>query len=420
MFKANKYYSELPESYLFSEVANRLKAFRNKKPEKEIIRMDIGDVSLPLPEIVVKALCDASINMGKSDGFHGYGPEQGYLFLREKIAEYDYRQRGITTIDADDIFISDGAKSDLGNLTDLFGENLKIAVTDPGYPVYVDSNVLAGRGGKLIDGRWSDLKYLECKPENSFKPEVPEEDVDVIYLCFPNNPTGVVLNRDELQKWVDYAISKEALIIFDSAYEAYVRSESVPHSIYEIEGAEKVAIEIRSYSKTAGFTGVRCGYTVVPKKLGFKFSNDKEASLNKMWNRRQSTKFNGVGYIVQKGAESLYSPEGQAEIKKNTNYYLNNARLLREALKEKGWMVIGGIDSPYVWACPESDGKYKEGTSLTSWQLFDKLLSELNISSTPGVGFGQCAEGWIRFTGFNSLEKTQEAINKIKNSENIN
>ncbi|MDE6559136.1 MAG: LL-diaminopimelate aminotransferase, partial [Muribaculaceae bacterium] len=410
MFKVNNNYAELPESYLFSEVAHRLAAFREANPDREVIRMDIGDVSIPLGDVVVKALCKASEDMGTRTGFHGYGPEQGYLFLREKIARFDYKEHGIHTIGAEDIFVSDGAKSDLGNFVDMFGDDIRIAVTDPGYPVYVDTNVLSGRGGKLVDGKWSGLTYLECKPENGFKPQVPTDGVDVIYLCFPNNPTGVALNRSELKEWVDYAIEHGSLLIFDSAYEAYISSEDVPHSIYEIEEAEKVAVEIRSYSKTAGFTGVRCGYTVVPRALEFKSDSGNQISLNKMWNRRQSTKFNGVGYIVQKAAEALYTAEGREMIRENIAYYKKNAAMLREALEKKSWMVIGGIDSPYVWAFPESNGVYSEGASLTSWQLFDKLLSELNISSTPGVGFGECAEGWVRFTGFNTYENTLKAI----------
>ncbi len=411
MFTANQNYSLLPESYLFSEVARRIREYREAHPEKEIVRMDIGDVSLPLPGVVVEALCKASREMGDSSTFHGYGPEQGYLFLREKIAKNDYHKRGISKIDVDDVFISDGAKSDLGNLGDLFGPEVKIAVAEPGYPVYVDANVLSGRGGHLIDGHWSGFTYLECKPENNFLPEIPSHPVDIIYLCYPNNPTGASMTKDDLKKWIDYALQNKSLIIFDSAYEAYVKDENVVRSVYEVEGADKVAIEIRSFSKTAGFTGVRCGYTVVPKSLEFTFPDGSKASLNKMWNRRQSTKFNGVGYIIQKAAESLYTPEGQTAIKENVAYYMRNAALLRDALLEMGWEVVGGENSPYVWTSPKLND-LKE--SQSSWDLFQMLLDKAQISSTPGSGFGTCGEGWIRFTGFNSYENTLKAIQRLK------
>lgn len=408
MFQANDSFSILPESYLFSEVARRIKAYSEANPGKDVVRMDIGDVSLPLPKVVTDAFHRAVDKMGSQDSFHGYGPEKGYAFLREAIAEYDYARRGITTIGADDIFISDGAKSDLGNLGDLFGDNVRIAVAEPGYPVYVDANVLAGRGGVEKDGRWSGFTYLECLPENGFRPSLPNDRADVIYLCYPNNPTGVALTRAELKKWVDYALVNNSLIIFDSAYEAYVSDPEIARSIYEVEGAEKVAIEIRSFSKTAGFTGVRCGYTVVPATLDFHFSNGEMASLNKMWNRRQSTKFNGVGYIVQCGAAALYTPEGQEAIRCNTGYYMGNARTLRDALIAKGWDVAGGENSPYVWFRPDTDGEQD------SWQMFSRLLEEAQISSTPGSGFGPCGDGWLRFTGFNTREKTMEAIRRLE------
>ena len=406
MFIANNNYSLLPETYLFSEVARRLREFSEAHPESDIIRMDIGDVSLPLPSVVVNAMSEAIGEMGSQAGFHGYGPEQGYKFLRDAIAKYDYADRGIKTIDADDIFISDGAKSDLANLGDLFGENVRVGVPDPVYPVYVDSNVLSGRGGNLINEEWSGITYFSGSAINGFLPEIPENDVDIIYLCFPNNPTGIGISHEALKKWVDYAINNNSLIIFDSAYEAYVRTPDSVRSIYEIEGAEKVAIEIRSFSKTAGFTGVRCGYTIVPKSLDFTFSDSSHANLNKMWNRRQSTKFNGVGYIVQKGAESLYTPEGREAIRKNTDYYMRNAGLLREALIERGYEVFGGIDSPYVW--------FRPSDTLSSWDSFDLLLNGAAISSTPGSGFGKAGEGYLRFTGFNTYEKTLEAIKRLK------
>ncbi|MDE5652277.1 MAG: LL-diaminopimelate aminotransferase [Muribaculaceae bacterium] len=409
MFKANDNFAILPESYLFSEVARKIREFREANPDKELIRMDIGDVSLPLPAVVVDAMRDAATQMGESAGFHGYGPEQGYEFLRSLIAEHDYVRRGIECIGADDVFVSDGAKSDLGNFTDLFGKNVRIAVAEPGYPVYVDANVLAGRGGQEQSGRWSNFTYIECPASDGFRPSLPNDRADVIYLCYPNNPTGVALTRDELKKWVDFALANNSLIIFDSAYEAYITDSDVPRSIYEIEGAEKVAVEIRSFSKTAGFTGVRCGYTVVPRTLRFTFDSGEPADLNKMWRRRQSTKFNGVGYVVQCAAASLYTPEGKAAVKTHVDYYMRNARLLREALVEKGWEVVGGVNSPYVWFRPT----VKEGNP-GSWELFQKILDTANLSSTPGVGFGACGEGWLRFTGFNTAEKTLEATRRIK------
>lgn len=409
MFKANINYSLLPESYLFSEVGKRIRAYQRAHPEKGVVRMDIGDVSLPLPQVVVDALCNASREMGCSDSFHGYGPEQGYPFLREAIALHDYSGRGISGINADDIFISDGAKSDLGNIGDIFGPDLKIAVTDPGYPVYADSNVLSGRGGLFCNGRAESLVYLECDATNGFIPRIPSENVDVIYLCYPNNPTGAAITHAELKKWIDYALNHKALIIFDSAYEAYVRSKDAIRSVYEIKGAEKCAIELRSFSKTAGFTGVRCGYTVVPESLQFSFPDGSPASLNKIWLRRQSTKFNGVGYIIQKAAESLYTPAGQHAIKEHTDYYLHNAGMLRDSLLRLGWEVVGGVDSPYVWTSPK--GNALEGKS--SWEIFQFLLESIQISSTPGSGFGKCGDGRIRFTGFNTREKTEEAISRL-------
>lgn len=407
MFRPNDNFHILPKSYLFSEVADRLRKFREANPDKEVIRMDIGDVSLPLPESVLSEMRTAVDEMGDPSTFHGYGPEQGYMFLREKIAEYDYKNHGISIIKPQDIFISDGAKSDLGNIGNLFGKDIKIGVCDPGYPVYVDANVMDGRGGELKDGRWSNLIYIECKPENDFIPEVPKEEIDVIYLCSPCNPTGVAFTKEELQKWVDYALEHGSLIIYDSAYEAYVSDENTARSIYEASGAEKCAIEIRSFSKTAGFTGVRCGYTVVPEELKFTFSDGEECSLRDMWNRRQCTKFNGTGYIVQRGAEALYTPEGRKEIKRNIGIYMNNARKLRNALLEKGYEVIGGENSPYVW--------FKAKDLTDSWEAFDKLMRECLISSTPGVGFGKCGQGWLRVTGFNTPENTDKAIKRIKN-----
>lgn len=396
MFYANDNFTKLPESYLFSEVARRIATYKKDHPDSDIIRMDIGDVSMPLGKSVIDAMHKAVDDMGGCSSFHGYGPEQGYLFLRELIAGNDYNLRGISTIDADDIFISDGAKSDIGNLGDIFGEDMKICIAEPAYPVYIDANIL--------DGRKQNISLIKCRPENGFKPELPAEPADVIYLCYPNNPTGVALTVEELKSWVDYALQHKSLIIYDSAYEAYVRQPGIARSIYEVEGAEKVAIEVRSFSKTAGFTGVRCGYTVVPKSLDFTFPDGKRANLNKMWNRRQSTKFNGVGYIVQKAAAALYTPEGQEEIKDLTDCYMSNAGTLREALLKKGFEVVGGENSPYVW--------FRGDGGKTSWEMFDYLLTTAEISSTPGSGFGH-AGGYLRFTGFNTPENTRRAIERL-------
>ena len=368
--------------------------------------MDIGDVSLPLPAPAIEAMHFALDEMGDSATFHGYGPEQGYPFLREAIAKGDYHDRGLSHIHPDDIFVSDGAKSDVGNMSDLFGPGVRVAVCDPAYPVYVDSNVIDGRAGVPVDGRWSKLTYLPCTPDNGFKPALPEGDVDVIYLCSPNNPTGTAMTRDDLRKWIDYALSHGALIIYDSAYEAYVTEPDVPRSIYEVEGAERCAIEVRSFSKTAGFTGMRCGYTVVPEALKYKFSDGSEASLRKMWRRRQCTKFNGAGYIQQRGAAALYSEAGRESVKANVDVYVANARLLRDTLVGCGCQVFGGVNSPYVW--------FRAPGDLTSWQLFEKILREAHLTSTPGSGFGVTGEGFIRFTGFNTAENTREAARRLQ------
>lgn len=399
--KVNSNFLKMPESYLFSEVAARIKAFREANPGKEVIRMDIGDVTLPLPSVVIEEMKQAAADLGESSTFIGYGPEQGHTFLREAIAATDYRSRGID-ISETEIFISDGAKSDIGNVGDLFDVDNVIGLANPGYPVYFDANV--------IDGRKERVVILPCTQATDFKPQLPSEDmatIDVIYLCYPNNPTGVVLTREELQAWVDYAKAHDALIIFDSAYEAYISDENIPRSIYEIPGARKVAIEVRSFSKTAGFTGVRCGYTVVPEDLKKTDTDGNEVSLNKLWRRRQSTKFNGASYIVQRGACALYSPAGRKTIEENVGYYMRNACALRDALQAKGLIVYGGENSPYVW--------FKAPKGMTSWEAFDFLLEETGVSSTPGVGFGPEGEGWLRLTGFNSYEKTLYAISKINN-----
>lgn len=404
IMKVNDSFRLMPPSYLFSEVAARISAFRNAHPECEIIRMDIGDVTRPLPKAAVEAMHMAVEELASSTTFHGYGPEQGHLFLREAIAEHDYRQHGID-IEADDIFISDGAKSDIGNFGDLFTPQTRIALTDPCYPVYVDANVIDGRQGVLADGRWSNIEYLDCTPDSGFLPSLPVSSPDVIYLCYPNNPTGSVMTRQQLQQWVDYALRHKVLIIFDSAYEAYISHPDIPRSIYEIENADTCAVEVRSFSKTAGFTGVRCGYTVVPRSLSVEFADGSSASLHRLWNRRQCTKFNGASYIVQRGAAALYTPEGKAQVRENIEYYMRNARYIRQSMTEAGWEVTGGEDSPYIWM-------HREGET-DSWALFQHILETCGVSSTPGVGFGKCGTGCLRLTGFNTYENTVEAMRRI-------
>lgn len=404
MIQVNDNFRLLPKSYLFSEVARRIREFKEEHPGTEIIRMDIGDVTRPLFPCVIDAMKDALTDMSKSDSFKGYGPEQGYDFLREAIVSFDYQIHGIN-ISPDEVFVGDGAKSDLGNLGEIFSKECIIGLMNPAYPAYFDDNVIDGRAGTLINGKYSNVIYLECLPENNFTPSLPDSRLDLIYLCFPNNPTGASISREELKKWVDYALENESIIIYDSAYEAFVREEDKVRSIYEIENADKVAIEVRSFSKTAGFTGVRCGYTVVPKNLYGKFANGEKASVNSLWLRRQTTKFNGVSYITQKGAFALYTPEGRGCIKETTDYYLRNAQIICEALQGKGFAVYGGVNSPYVWA--------KSGEYPDSWELFQLLLEKFNFSVTPGVGFGSLGQGYIRLTGFNSYENTIRAMEKL-------
>lgn len=406
MANINENYLKLPGSYLFAEIARRVTAFKNENPNANVIRLGIGDVTRPLPAAVVESMHKAVDEMGREETFRGYGPEQGYSFLIQKIIENDYAKRGIK-IDEDEVFVSDGAKSDTGNIQEIFGLENTIAVTDPVYPVYVDSNVMAGRTGELgADGRWSKVTYIPCTAENNFVPELPKNKVDMIYLCFPNNPTGMTLSKAELKKWVDYAKSNKSIILFDSAYEAYITEKDVPHSIYEIEGAREVAIEFRSFSKTAGFTGTRCAYTVVPKEIVAYTSKGESFQLNKLWNRRQTTKFNGVPYIVQKGAEAVYSPEGQSQIKTLVDYYMTNAKIIRESLISVGVQVFGGVNAPYIWM--------KTPNGLDSWAFFDKLLKEANIVGTPGVGFGPSGQGYFRLTAFGNRENTLEAVERFK------
>lgn len=405
MFRINDNFTKLPASYLFSEVARRVKAYADSHPGVEIIRMGIGDVTRPLCPAVIEALHAAVDDEARGETFHGYGPEQGYAFLTEKISEFDYKRRGID-IEPDEIFISDGAKSDTGNIGDILSSANRVAVTDPVYPVYVDTNVMAGRAGELgADGCWDRIECLPCTAENSFVPPLPVGRPDVIYLCYPNNPTGTALTRDQLKVWVDYCRDNGALLLFDAAYEAYIREKDVPHSIYEIEGAKEVAIEFRSYSKTAGFTGIRLGYTVVPKALKGMDSNGGMVALNGLWRRRQTTKFNGASYLTQRGAEALYSEEGQRQVRETVDYYLENARMLRTGLAEAGYEVIGGINSPYIWL--------KTPGSMTSWEFFDYLLERYHIVGTPGSGFGPSGEGYFRLTAFNTHENTRRCVGRL-------
>lgn len=401
----NENYLKLPGSYLFSEIGKRINTFTTENPEAKIIKLGIGDVTKPLAPAVIEAMHKAVDEMGDEKSFRGYGPEQGYNFLIEKIIEFDYASRGIE-LKTDEVFISDGSKIDTGNIQEIFGLTNKIAVTDPVYPVYVDSNVMAGRTGTLgADGKWTDIAYLPCTSENGFIPELPTEKVQLIYLCFPNNPTGTTISKVELKKWVDYAKENQAIILFDSAYEAYIQEEDVPHSIYEIEGAKEVAIEFRSFSKTAGFTGTRCAYTVIPKEVMGYTAAGEAVEVNKLWNRRQTTKFNGVPYIIQKAAEAVYSIEGQQQIKDQIDSYMINAKAIRECLINLGLQVFGGVNAPYIWL--------KTPLGQDSWGFFDKLLNEANIVGTPGVGFGPSGEGYFRLTAFASKSSTEEAIQRF-------
>ena len=406
MIRVNDNFTLLPQSYLFSEIARKVSDFTASHPAEKIIRMGIGDVTRPLCPAAIEAMHLAVDDEASSSTFHGYGPEQGYAFLREAIAENDYRARGLD-ISPDDIFISDGAKSDTGNIGDILARDCRVAVTDPVYPVYVDTNVMAGRAGKpLPDGGWSGIEFLPCTGENDFVPALPVTSPDIIYLCFPNNPTGTVLTVGELKKWVDYALSHNALLLFDSAYEAYVRTPGVPRSIYEIEGADRCAIEFQSFSKTAGFTGVRCGYTVVPSTLKGIDASGHEVELRKLWNRRQCTKFNGASYISQRAAEALYTPLGRIQVADTIEYYRRNASMLLKGLSEAGLKAYGGVDSPYIWV------KTPKGIP-SSWKFFDYLMEHAGIVGTPGAGFGRAGEGYFRLTAFSSADATEEACLRL-------
>ena len=405
MARINDNYLKLKAGYLFPEIARRVNVFAETNPDAKIIRLGIGDVTEPLPQACRDAMIQAVQDMGDRSLFKGYGPEQGYAWLREKIAQQDFQARGCD-IDASEIFISDGSKCDTGNILDIFGNDNIIAVTDPVYPVYVDTNVMAGHTGEANDkGEYEGFVYLPISAENNFTAQIPTKKVDLIYLCFPNNPTGSTATKEHLQAWVDYAKAHGSIIFFDAAYEAFITDPTLPHSIYEIEGARDCAIEFRSFSKNAGFTGTRCALTVVPKTLKGKASDGSEVELWKLWNRRQSTKFNGVSYIVQRGAEAVYSPEGQAHVKDLVGFYMENAKIIREKLTAANLSVYGGINAPYVWV--------KTPHGLSSWEFFDKLLETVNVVGTPGSGFGAAGEGYFRISAFNSRKNVEEAMQRI-------
>ncbi|WP_166243873.1 LL-diaminopimelate aminotransferase [Paenibacillus turpanensis] len=406
MAKINQNYLQLQGSYLFAEVARRRNKFISENPNAQVISLGIGDVTRPLPEAVVKSLHDSVDEMAEANTFRGYGPEQGYEFLINAIIENDYKARGIE-LKTSEVFVSDGSKCDVGNIQEIFSADSIVAVQDPVYPVYVDTNVMAGRSGAFDKekNQYSNIVYLTCNKENGFVPELPKSKVDIIYLCYPNNPTGMTLSKEELKKWVDYARSNKCVILYDSAYEAYIQEDDVPRSIYEIEGAKEVAIEFRSFSKTAGFTGTRCAYTVVPKELLAYDEDGNSVPLNDLWNRRQTTKFNGVSYITQKGAAAIYSEQGKAQIASLVDYYMTNAKIIREGVASLGIEVFGGVNAPYIWL--------KTPNGLGSWEFFDKLLTEANIVGTPGVGFGQAGQGYFRLTAFGSRENTEKAVERL-------
>ena len=408
----NENFLNLQQSYLFANIAKKVAKYSEEHPDKKIIKLGIGDVTRPIVPACVEAMHKAVDEIGTQEGFKGYGPEQGYEFLRKAIVEKDYKKRGVD-LELDEIFVSDGAKCDCGNIVDIFAQDNKVAITDPVYPVYLDTNVMSGRSGEYDEnsGTYKNIVYLPVTAENNFMPELPKEKVDMIYLCFPNNPTGTVLPKEELKKWIDYAKQNNSIILYDAAYEAFITEEDIPHSIYEIEGAKEVAIEFKSFSKTAGFTGVRCAYVVIPKEVKGYTKDGKTVDLNQLWNRRTCTKFNGTSYIVQRAAEATFTEEGQRQIKENINYYRENAKIIKEGLEEAGFTVYGGVNSPYIWL------KVPEG--MTSWEFFDKLLEEVNIVGTPGSGFGPHGEGYFRLTAFGTRENTQEAIERIKNWKNI-
>ncbi len=409
MILINEHFLKLPGSYLFSEIAKRVKAYKESHPEAQVISLGIGDVTQPLAPAVIKAMHKAVDEMANEHTMHGYAPECGYPFLIEAIIKNDFKSKGIH-LEPDEVFVSDGAKSDTGNIGDILSPENVVAVTDPVYPVYLDTNAMAGRAGYFKDGLWNNIVYLPCTPENDFVPEVITKPVGMIYLCYPNNPTGTTLTKEQLKKWVDYALEKKVLILFDAAYEAFITEDNIPHSIYEVEGAKQVAIEFRSFSKTAGFTGVRCGYTVVPKELNAWDKSGRKYGVNQLWRRRQSTKFNGTAYIVQRGAEAIFSPEGKEQIRETIGYYMENARIIKKSLESMGFVTYGGVNAPYIWV--------KTPGNISSWEFFDQLLNKHQIVCTPGVGFGKSGEGFVRMTAFGKREDTVEALRRIKDGRN--
>lgn len=403
MIRINENYTKLKASYLFADIARRVTAFQQAHPERKIIRMGIGDVTEPLPPVCVAALHQAADELAQRETFRGYGPDLGYPFLREAIAKHDFQARGCA-IEPDEIFVSDGAKCDTGNIQEIFATELRLAIPDPVYPVYVDSNVMAGRTGANEGGRYGGIVYLECTEANGYVPAPPAEPVDLIYLCFPNNPSGAVASRAQLKAWVDFAREHHAIILYDAAYEAFIRDPAVPHSIYEIEGAREVAIEFRSFSKTGGFTGVRCAFTVVPRAIKAFDAHGGGHSVHALWQRRHSTKFNGVSYPVQRAAEALYSPEGQKQVRALTDFYLENARVIRSALEQLDLACCGADNAPYIWV----------RCGRESWEFFDLLLDRAGVVCTPGAGFGRCGEGYARFSAFNSRASVEEAMHRLK------
>ena len=401
----NENFLKLSNNYLFSDIARKVRAYKEQNPDMRVISLGIGDVTQPLPQACIKAMHDAVDEMASAATFRGYGPEQGYEFLRQAIVDNDLRPRGIG-IEADEIFISDGAKSDCGNICDILGLDCTLGLTDPVYPVYVDSNVMCGRAGTMTDKGWSRITYFPVSRENGFVPQLPDKHIDIIYLCYPNNPTGTVITTQQLVEWVEYARREGGIILYDAAYEAYIRHEGIPHSIYEIDGAQDVAIEFHSYSKTAGFTGVRCGYTIVPKALCFTASDGKTSvSLHSLWNRRQCTKFNGTSYITQRAAEAIYTAEGKEQVRNTIDYYMDNAAYMHAHLSALGYEVYGGTDAPYIWL--------RTPHGIGSWEFFERLLHEMSLVTTPGVGFGPSGEGYVRLTAFGNHEDCREAMERF-------
>ena len=405
MALVNEHFLKLPNNYLFTDIAKKVNSFKVIHPKADVIRLGIGDVTRPLPQASIDAMHKAVDEMGAQETFRGYGPEHGYDFLINAIIKNDYEPRGVK-LDPSEVFISDGSKSDTGNIGDILRHDNSIGVTDPVYPVYIDSNAMCGRAGSIEDGKWSNVTYIPTTMENNFVPQIPDHRIDIIYLCYPNNPTGTVISREELKNWVNYAIKNDAIIMYDAAYEAYIQNPDIPHSIYEIRGAKKVAIEFHSFSKTAGFTGVRCGYTVVPKELTAATLTGERISLNQLWNRRQCTKFNGTSYITQRGAEATFSAEGRAQIKETINYYMTNAKIMRDAMVSMGYRVFGGENAPYLWV--------KTPNGVSSWKFFEQLLYEANVVTTPGVGFGPSGEGYIRLTAFGERGNCEEAMRRLR------